>query len=168
MYTIASSGKLRSPTDMATAYSDDLRRKFLQAYDEGEGSLRELAEMFRVSHGWALKISAARGKTGKMERQAGAKRGPVSKITPAIQAFIKDVVAAKSDSTLAELQQKLFEEKQLTVSIGRLWGVLNELKLRFKKNSASGRTGFASGPGRTNKVAIERRKYGSEELDLCR
>ena len=124
--------KLR-PIDMATAYSDDLRRKLLQAHDEGEGTLQELAEIFRVSYAWALKISASRGKTGKMERQPGAKRGPTSKITPEIQAFIKGAVAAKSDSTLAELQQKLFEEKQLEVSIGRLWGVLNEMNLRFKK-----------------------------------
>ena len=144
---------------MATAYSDDLRRKLLQAHDEGEGSLQELAEIFRVSHAWALKISAARGKTGKMERQPGAKRGPVSKITQEIQTFIKDVVAAKSDSTLAELQQRLFEEKQLTVSIGRLWGVLNELNLRFKKKPASGRAGFAAGSGGKSKVAIERRRH---------
>jgi transposase len=144
---------------MATAYSDDLRRKLLQAHDEGEGTLQELAEIFRVSYGWALKISAARGKTGKMERQPGAKRGPVSKITPEIQAFIKGAVTAKPDSTLAELQQKLFEEKQLEVSIGRLWAVLNEMNLRFKKKPASGRAGLAAGPGRKGKVAIERRRH---------
>src|SRR5262249_36013900 len=40
---------------MARAYSNDLRRKFLQAYDEGEGTLEELAEQFRVSLGWAKK-----------------------------------------------------------------------------------------------------------------
>ena len=147
------------PLDMATAYSDDLRRKLLQAHDEGEGTLQELAEIFRVSYAWALKISAARGKTGKMERQPGAKRGPVSKITPAIQAFIKDVVATKSDSTLAELQQKLFEEMDLSVSIGRLWGVLKELNLRFKKKPASGRAGSVAGPGRKSKVAVERRRH---------
>jgi len=30
---------------MPKAYSNDLRRKFLQAYDEGEGTLEELAEL---------------------------------------------------------------------------------------------------------------------------
>jgi len=30
---------------MPRAYSNDLRRKFLQAYDEGEDSLEELAEL---------------------------------------------------------------------------------------------------------------------------
>lgn len=139
---------------MATAYSDDLRRKLLQAHDEGEGTLRELADLFRVSYGWAVKISAARGKTGKMERQPGAKRGRVSKITPEIQTYIKNEVAAKPDSTLAELQLKLFEEKQLEVSIGRLWSVLEDLNLRFKKNDSGVRTRSAAGSGRKGKMAI--------------
>ena len=121
------------PLTMAKAYSDDLRRKFLQAHEAGEGTLEELASIFGVSFGWALKISAALGKTGKMERQPGTKRGPVSKITPEVQTFIKASVAARCDITLAEIQQKLFEEKDLRVSIGRLWGVLDELNLRFKK-----------------------------------
>ena len=143
---------------MATAYSDDLRRKLLQAHAEGEGTLEELAEIFRVSYGWALKISAALGKTGKMERQPGAKRGRTSKVTPDICAFIKGTVAAKPDGTLAELQHKLFEEKQLEVSIGRLWKVLDELNLRFKKKSAGGRAGLTASSGRTGKVAIASRR----------
>lgn len=139
---------------MATAYSDDLRRKLLQAHDEGEGTLQELADLFRVSYGWAVKISAARGKTGKMERQPGAKRGRVSKITPEIQTYIKSAVAAKADSTIAELQLKLFEEEQLEVSIGRLWSALEEMDLRFKKNDSGVRTRSAAGSGRKIKMAI--------------
>jgi len=122
---------------MATTYSDDLRRKLLEAYDDGEGTLAELAERFRVSEGWAKKVSAARLRTGKMEWVAGAKRGPASKITPEVRVFLSAAVKSKNDTTLAELQLRLFEEKQLEVSIGRLWSVLDELNLRLKKNSTS-------------------------------
>jgi transposase len=38
---------------MAKAYSDDLRRKLLEAHQEKEGSLRELATRFRGSVTWA-------------------------------------------------------------------------------------------------------------------
>ena len=62
-------------THMAKAYSDDLRRKLLEAHDAGEGILEDLADRFRVSVSWAYNVSAARTKTGKMERQPGAKRG---------------------------------------------------------------------------------------------
>ena len=42
---------------MAKPYRDDLRRKFLLAYDQGEETLEELADRFLVSVGWAKKIS---------------------------------------------------------------------------------------------------------------
>jgi len=62
---------------MARPYSDDLRRKLLEAFDQGKGSLGELSERFGVSLAWAWKISAARKRTGRMERPSyrpGAKR----------------------------------------------------------------------------------------------
>jgi hypothetical protein len=37
---------------MAKPYGDDLRRKFLLAYDQGEETLGELADRFLVSVGW--------------------------------------------------------------------------------------------------------------------
>ena len=50
---------------MAKPYGDDLRRKFLLAYDQDEETLEELADRFLVSVGWAKKISAQRNRTGK-------------------------------------------------------------------------------------------------------
>ncbi len=49
-----------SNTDMGKALGDDLRHKLLFAYDQGEGTLEELASRFVVSVGWAKKISAMR------------------------------------------------------------------------------------------------------------
>ena len=54
-------------THMAKAYSDDLRRKLLEAQDAEEGILEDLAEWFRISVSWAYNVSAARTKTGEME-----------------------------------------------------------------------------------------------------
>src|ERR1019366_2083771 len=65
---------LRAHT-MARPYSDDLRQKLLEAYDQGQGSLAELAEQFCVSLGWAWKISSARKRTGRTER-ASYRPGP--------------------------------------------------------------------------------------------
>ena len=53
---------------MGKPLGDDLRRKFLFAYDQGEGTLEELAGRFLVSLGWAKKISAARNRSGQAER----------------------------------------------------------------------------------------------------
>ena len=138
---------------MAKAYSDDLRRKVLEAHAAGEGILEELAERFNVSVGWVFKISAALAKTGKMERQPGAKRGRVSKVTPEIESFIKEVIQGRSDTTLAELQLKLWEERQLEISIGRLWAVVDQMDLRLKKKSTRRRTGHPPYPRVASQLA---------------
>jgi hypothetical protein len=49
---------------MAQVYSNDLRRKFLEAHEQGLGTLEELAEEFGVSLGFAKKISAALRRNG--------------------------------------------------------------------------------------------------------
>lgn len=64
---------------MARPYSDDLRRKLLEAYDEGQGSLAELSEPFGVSVSWAWKISAMRKELCRLITEAG--RIPVERDT---------------------------------------------------------------------------------------
>ena len=89
---------------MAITYSDDLRRKLLEAHGEGEGSLPVLAARFRVSVGWAKKISSALLHTGQMERAAGKKRGRQSKVTPEVSKYLGSLVEAQPDLTLEKIQ----------------------------------------------------------------
>jgi transposase len=121
---------------MATAYSDDLRRKLLEAHQRKEGSLSQLAQRFSVSHGWALKISSQLHRTGKMDR-AARRRGPASKVTAGIQQELKDWIAKQTDLTLAELQLRLQEQHQLEISLSRLWTVLKGIGLRLKKSRST-------------------------------
>jgi len=105
---------------MARAYSDDLRRKFLQAYEKKKGTLEQLAERFEVSVGWAKKISARRTRTGQIERPPW-RRGPVSRVTVAVQDWMREQIRRQPDLTLMELQQQLEQTQGLGLSIGRLW-----------------------------------------------
>jgi transposase len=122
---------------MANAYSDDLRRKVLEAHQRKEGSLSQLAQRFSVSLGWALKISSQRHRTGKMERAVGRRRGPACKVTAEIQQELKDWIAKQADLTLAELQLRLYKQRQLEISVSRLWTVLKSLGLRLKKSHST-------------------------------
>lgn len=151
---------------MAKAYSDDLRRKLLEAHDAGQGILEDLAERFSVSVGWARKVSAARTRTGKMERQPGAKRGRVSKVTPEIESFIKAVVKVRADTTLAELQLRLAQEHHLPVSIGWLWEILNRLDLRYKKNGARRRAGQPQDQRAAGVLAVDDQRDSRRALHL--
>jgi len=124
---------------MPQAYSNDLRRKFLQAYDEGEGTLEELAEQFRVSLAWAKKISARRFRTGEVEAPVW-RHGPVSRVTPEVQEWIRKQIRAQPDTTLQELREQLEEAKQVRLSMGRMWLALRQLGLPLKKKHSTHRS----------------------------
>jgi transposase len=122
---------------MASAYSDDLRRKLLEAYERNEGSLSELADRFSVSVGWAKKISAHKTRTGKLERDPGKARGPASKVTAEMQQKLQSWISGQADLTLAELQLRLYEQCKLEVSVSRLWTVLQRMGMRLKKSRST-------------------------------
>jgi transposase len=126
-------------TCMARPYANDLRRKFLQAYDEGEGTLEELAEQFRVSLGWAKKISARRTRTGATDAPVW-RHGPESRVTPAVQEWMREQIRGQPDLTLRELRQRLAESKQLALSMGRIWLALRQMGLPLKKNRSTPRS----------------------------
>ena len=135
---------------MARAYSNDLRRKFLQAYDEGEDTLEELAEQFRVSLGWAKKISARRSRTGEVDAPVW-RHGPESRVTPAVQEWIRKQIRAQPDVTLRELRQRLEEAQQVRFSVGRMWLALRQLGLPLKKKRSTRRSRIASKRGSVGK-----------------
>ena len=122
---------------MARAYSDDLRRKLLEAHLAGEGSLPELAVRFGVSVGWAKYISATRLRTGQMERPAGAKRGRRSRVTGEALEYLAAQVKSQPDRTLALLQEDLEREHGILSGITQMWNILNRRGLRFKKSRST-------------------------------
>jgi transposase len=122
---------------MPQGYADDLRRKFLEAYDQGRGGLEKLAALFGVSYGWAQKIVAARRRTGRAERPPGARRGRVSRLTPQLRSALSAQLQIQPDATLAELQRWLYEKHAVAVSVARLCRVLQELGLRLKKSRST-------------------------------
>jgi transposase len=119
---------------MARAYSDDLRRKILEAHEQGEGSLRELAERFHVSVAWAKSISAFFRRTGKKEKPPAGKRGRKSRITPEAIEYLRSRVKDQADRTLAELQEDLRNERNIGIGVTQLWTVLRRMGLRLKKS----------------------------------
>jgi transposase len=121
---------------MARPYANDLRRKFLQAYEQGKGTLGELAEQFGVSEGWAKKISARRRRTGQIDRPPW-RGGPVSRVSEAVQAWLKEQIGQQPDLTLRELQEQRQVAQGVSLSLGRLWLALRQMGLRLKKSHST-------------------------------
>jgi transposase len=151
---------------MARAYSDDLRRKLLEAYERGEGSLAQLAKRFHVSEGWAEKISAARSRTGKTERPEDRKHGRKSRMTGATLEYLQSRVKQQPDRTLVELQEDLRHNQGIEIGISWLWTVLRRMGLRFKKSRSAPPSRTTSEFGRNassgnNKRARSTRRHSS-------
>jgi transposase len=136
---------------MARPYSDDLRQKLLEAYDQGQGSLAELAEQFCVSLGWAWKISSARKRTGRTER-ASYRPGPKRRID---EQALAGLLRVRADATLVELQADLEKQSGIRVSTQHLWRVVKRMGFRLKKSHSMPRSGTrkktASGGKRSSK-----------------
>ena len=110
----------------------------MQAYDKGKGTLQELADQFEVSLGWAKKVSARRTRTGQIDLLPW-RRGPKSRVTPAVQQWLGKQIAQQPDLTLMELQERLQQKQGLRLSIGRLWLALQQMGLRLKKSHSTPR-----------------------------
>jgi len=129
---------------MAKAYSDDLRRKILEAHAEKEGTIAEIAMRFRVSVGYVKKILRHYRRTQKMERtphRPGRKPKFTSPIRQQIRAWLKD----QPDLTLRELQEKLDQQAHLGVSLPSIWVVLKKMGLRLKKSRSTRRNKIRPG-----------------------
>lgn len=140
---------------MAKAYGDDLRRKFLSAYDQGADTLEELAERFVVSLGWAKKISAQRNRTGQAERvrhQPGRKPHAGAEAEKQVVAWVR----AQPDLTLAELAGKLNREASVVLSRGRVWYLVRKLGLRLKKSRSTPESGTQKPPSSVAKSSPPR------------
>jgi putative transposase len=122
---------------MARPYSDDLREKLLEAYDQGQGSLAELAEQFCVSLGWAWKISASRKRTGRTERPR-YRPGPKRRID---EPGLAELLRSHPDATLVELQAELEKKTGLRFSTQHLWRVVKRLGFRLKKSRSMPKSG---------------------------
>jgi transposase len=105
-------------------YSDDLRRKLIQAWQHWDGNQQELADEWGVSRSWLQKVLRRWWKTGDTQA-APYRHGPVSRVKAQRLAAL---VQAHPDATLAELG------RPLRVSAPTVCRALRQLGLPRKKS----------------------------------
>jgi transposase len=119
---------------MARAYSDDLRRKILQAYEQSQTTYQKVADRFGVSCTYVYNLRQQQLKHGKMERMPQSRSGPRSRLTPEIRRQMAGWIQRRADLTLVELQQELKQQCGVSVSVAQIWLVLQAMGLRLKKS----------------------------------
>ena len=116
-------------------YSPDLRQKIVGAYDQGQGSHRQLAKTLGVSRAFVEKLFRQRRLTGSLEakQRSGYRR---LLLDPAALELVARLIEEQSDQTLQELCDLVAEQQSIRVSVPTMCTWLHRLGLRRKKVSA--------------------------------
>ena len=114
------------------AYSLDLRKRVVSAYEAGEATIAEVAHRFSVGESFVKKMLRQKRETDSLERlphRAGAKKH----LSKADRRWLARQIKETPDLTLQELQEKLFAERQKQASLSTICRALKELRLPQKK-----------------------------------
>jgi transposase len=121
------------------AYSLDLRERVVAAYEKGEQTIAEIADGFSVGQTFLKKMLRQKRETGSVERLP-ARSGAKKALSDAHRRFLAKQIKEQPDATLAELQERLRQKKQIRVSAATVSRELTELGLPRKKNRSSQRS----------------------------
>jgi transposase len=116
------------------AYSLDLRQRVVAAYEQGKGSLAEVAEQFNVGQTFVKKMLRQKRETGSVAPLAhGGGRQP--SLSEKEHHLLRRKVKEQPDASLAELQERLATEAGVTVSLPTIHRSLHSSGLSRKKRA---------------------------------
>lgn len=119
---------------MPKAYSIDLRRKAVMAYENGEGTLDEIAERFFIGRTSLVDYIKRKRKTGDVQPTEYVP-GPKKTITLTGLAYIRGLVERKPDLILSEICRKYLSRFKKKISPSMVCRTLKQIGLNRKKKS---------------------------------
>jgi transposase len=115
------------------AYSLDLRKRVLRAWDAGLGA-EGVAAKYEVSRAWVHRLVQRRRETGAIAPRKQTKFR--HRVLVGQDERLAALIAARPDATLAELREAL----PTTAALSTLWRAIDRLRLTVKKNGTRRRT----------------------------
>ena len=119
------------------AYSIDLRQRVVSAYEQGEGSIAEIASRFGVCPAFVKKMLRQWRESGDLAPRPHGGGKPKS-LTERQQRLLRRKVRGEGDISLAELQSFLAEQESVEVHVSTISRALSALGLPLKKSRYSG------------------------------
>src|ERR1044071_1184859 len=118
------------------SYSNDLRRKIVAAYETGDYSQDEIAELFGVCQKSVSNFVRRHDQTGSPDKlPRGGGRQP--QLDEPARQFIRDLLKAPNHLTLLQLCQQVDEKFKTRVSVPTMGRVLLALGLTRKKRRST-------------------------------
>lgn len=114
-------------------YSNDLRRRIVEAYDSGEYSLDEVAELFSVSLATVKNFVRRNRLTGSADAlpHAGGRKPALNEKA---RNFLGELVKQNNDLTLAQLCRRVKARHKKAVSVPTIGRLLRAMGLPRKKS----------------------------------
>lgn len=109
------------------AYSLDLRKRVLRAWDSGMDA-ESVAAKYEVSRAWVHRLVQRRRETGSFAPRSQTTFRP--RVLAGQEERLAALIAARPDATLAELRDAL----PTTAGLSTLWRAIDRLGFTFKKN----------------------------------
>ena len=117
---------------MPRALSLDLRRRVVEAYENGEGTYAEIAQRFGVGEASVSRWLSLKREQGHLRRRK-QRSGPRRKMGPKHDDALLALVEANNDLTIGDYRDLLEEETGLDVSDATVGRALRRLGLSRKK-----------------------------------
>ena len=117
-------------------YSNDLRRKIVDAYESGDHSLDEVADLFGVSLATVKNFLRRKRETGSSDAlpHAGGKKPSLNEKA---RTSVRDAIKGNNDLTLKELRKLLKGRHKKEVSLPTISRLLQALGLPRKKSRST-------------------------------
>jgi transposase len=113
-------------------YSMDLRERIISAVEQGDSSIRKIAQRFSVSKNTVERLIARKRRQGNVI--ADKQGGSLSVVEPYYDQ-LREIVAQHCDATLAEYCELLYDQTSVWVSPSAMCRILQRLNLPRKKNA---------------------------------
>ena len=115
-------------------YSVDLRQRIVDSYTHNEGSIRQLAQRYKVGRDCVRRLLKQYRETGSVEPSpSGGCKPP--KLTNPHREQLRQLVEADNDATLVQLAQRLEQATQVRVSPSTISRTLSQMSITRKKKS---------------------------------
>ena len=115
-------------------HSADLRQRIVTLYEQGEGSIRQLAQRFQVSPDSVRLLVKQDRATGSIAPKPYT-GGPQPTLQAAHHEVLRELVEADNDATLVQLAERLGERTGVFVSGSTISRTLSKLDITRKKAS---------------------------------
>ena len=124
----------QSKLSVMRAYSLDLRQRVVRAYEQGEGSISEIATRFGVSTPFVKKLLRRWRETADLAPLAHGGGKPKG-LSARQHQLLKRKVREQSDISLAELQSLLDEQESVQVHVSTISRALASMGRPLKKRA---------------------------------